>query len=152
MQIRLKYRSRGHEAFTLVEVLVCLVVMGLVFAGILTGNTQSSARAEWSGYSLAAQALAVQQVEEFRASYWDTQAQPPVDQTTNFPASTTNVLDLPIAGTNAVWVTNYTTVSQITLSTNPIVCIKMMTVNTVWLWRGKTLFTNTMVAYRAPDQ
>ena len=143
--------SSRDGGFTLAEVIISIAIMGLVFAGILAGNTQSSARAEWSGYSLAAQAQAVQQLEEFHAATWDTQAQPPVDLTTNFPAMTTNVLDIPISSTNAVWVTNYITVTPLTVSTNPTVTIKMIRIDTVWLWRTK-LFTNTMVDYRAPDQ
>jgi prepilin-type N-terminal cleavage/methylation domain-containing protein len=152
MQAKPANRPAVRAAFTLTEVLVTMAIMGLVFAGILTGNNATSNRAEWSGYSLAAQAQAVQQLEQFHAATWDTQAQPPVDWTTNFPASNTNVLDLPIASTNAIWVTNYVAISNLTISSNPPVYLKMMRVDTVWLWRSKTLFTNTLVTYRAPDQ
>ena len=152
MRIKPSNCSFRRAAFTLVEVLVCMMVMGLVFAGILTGNTQSSIRAEWSGYNMAAQALAVQQLEEFHAAAWDTQASPVVDWTTNFPASLTNTLDLPISGTNAVWVTNFVTITNLTIASNPPVNIKMLRVDTVWNWRNTRLFTNTLVTYRAPDQ
>ncbi len=152
MRIKPNSRSIRNEAFTLVEVIVCMMVMGLVFAGILTGNTQASKRAEWSGYNMAAQALAVQQLEEFHAAAWDTQASPLIDWTTNFPAIVTNTLDLPIAGTNAVWVTNFVTITNIMIASNPPVNIKMLRVDTVWSWCNTTLFTNTLVTYRAPDQ
>jgi len=152
MRIKPNNRYFRRAAFTLVEVLVCMMVMGLVFAGILTGNTQSSNRAEWAGYNMAAQALAVQQLEQFHAAAWDTQATPVTDYTTNFPASVTNTLDLPISGTNAVWVTNFITITNLTIASNPPVNIKMLRVDTVWLWRNTTLFTNTLVTYKAPDE
>src|SRR4051812_14199141 len=90
----------GRSAFTLVEVAICLAIMGLVFAGILLGNTQSTNRAEWSGYSLAAQAQAVQRVELSRAASWDTQALPPIDQIPSIAGTNVAVLDIPISGTN----------------------------------------------------
>jgi type II secretory pathway pseudopilin PulG len=138
--------------YSLAEVLVCLAVMGLVFAGILTGNTMSSNRAEWSGYSLAAQAQAVQQLELARAATWDTSSSPIIDQTTTLAGTNVNILDIPIASTNYVYVTNITTMSNLTICTNPIITIKMFQVNTVWNWRGRRLFTNSLVTYRAPDQ
>jgi len=152
MRLKPNNRSFRRAAFTLVEVLVCMMVMGLVFAGILAGNTQSSSRAEWAGYNMAAQALAVQQLEQFHAAAWDTQASPVVDWTTNFPASITNVLDLHISGTNAVWVTNNITITNIQIASNPVVNIKMLRVDTIWNWRNTTLFTNTLVTYKAPDE
>ena len=44
-------------AFTLTEVVVCVFIMMLLFGAIITSYIQTSYRAEWSGYSLAAQAL-----------------------------------------------------------------------------------------------
>jgi hypothetical protein len=123
-----------------------------VFAGILAGNTMSANRAEWSGYSLAAQSQAVQRMELVRSASWDTSAVPVVDQTPALIGTNTGVLDLPINSTNAVLVTNITTITNLTLATNPIVVVKMIRVDSIWNWRQKRLFTNTLVTYRAPDQ
>ena len=142
------YRNRG---FSLVEVLISILVMGAVFGSVLLAYTQSSTRAEWSGMSLAAQAMALRQVEQFHAAKWDTQSNPQVDQTTNIPTPVVSILDLPIAGTNVVWATNTCTVSNFLICPNPVTNIKMITVNTVWAYNG-LLFTNTVVDYRAPDQ
>lgn len=123
--------------------------MGLVFAGTLLAYTRASEKVEWSGYSLAAQAQSIRMMEQFRSVLWDTQVLPNHDDTTNIPSPTVTILDLPMRGSNAVWVTNICTVTCIT---NPGPSyIKMITVNTIWPWKGKT-FTNTLVTYRAPDQ
>jgi hypothetical protein len=146
-------KLNGGAAFTLVEVVISVLIMGLVFAGILTAYIEGATRVEWAGYSLAAQAQATKLIEQFRAATWDTLAAPPVDQTTNIPAVSAYVMDLPISGTNVVWVTNYTTITLLTLSTNnPPTFMKMIQVESVWPWRGGARwFTNRLVTYRAPD-
>jgi prepilin-type N-terminal cleavage/methylation domain-containing protein len=146
-----KVSKRG---FTLVEVVMCIAVVTLIFGGIITGYVQTGYRAEWSGYSLAAQALAIQQLEQARAAKWDTLDQPVADEITNIFRVTSTTLDLPISGTNAVWATNYCTVSLIAISTNPAVSVYMVKVDTVWPFLRKGLnqyFTNTVAAYYAPD-
>jgi len=137
------------------EAVISLLVMGVVFGTVLLAYNQSSTRAEWSGMSLAAQAMSLLQVEQCHAAKWDTQSTPPVDQTTNIPSPVVSILDLPISGTNVVWATNTCTVSSLTICANPVTTIKMITVNTVWPFGTGTnavLFTNTVVDYRAPDQ
>lgn len=133
------------------EAVVSMMIMGIMFGIVLLAYTQSSTRAEWSGMSLAAQAMATRQMEQFRAAKWDTQSIPPVDQTTNIPSPVVSILDLPIAGTNVVWATNTCTVTNLQISANPVAYVKMITVNTVWWFNGK-LYNNSVVAYRAPDQ
>jgi Tfp pilus assembly protein PilV len=149
MNLPKTYRRMG---FTLMEVVISVLIMGLAFGGIIVAYTQSASRAEWAGYSLAAQAQAVQLMEQVRAAAWDTMAIPEVDQTTNIPAVTAFTLDIPISGTNAVWMTNYTSVSTIVLATNtPPTKVKMIRVDAAWPWKGR-IFTNTLITYRAPDQ
>ena len=126
--------------------------MGLVFAGILAGNTMSANRAEWSGYSLAAQSHAAQRIELARAATWDTSSVPPIDQTPALVGTNTGILDMPINSTNAVLVTNITTITNLTIGTNPVILVKMIRVDTIWNWRQTRIFTNTLVTYRAPDQ
>jgi prepilin-type N-terminal cleavage/methylation domain-containing protein len=138
-----------RPAFTLVEVVISLAVVGLMVAGTLTGYMMAIQRAEWSGYSLAAQSLALQQLEQTRASKWDPDASPAVDQlvSANFPART-NVLDVLNTGTNVIWATNFTTIQ--TVSTSPP--LRYVRVDCVWRPKpGSHLFTNTVATYRAPD-
>ena len=51
------HRRRSVAALTLVEVVLSTAIAAMTVSGILYGYTQSAKRAEWSGYSLAAQAL-----------------------------------------------------------------------------------------------
>jgi hypothetical protein len=143
-------KTRRIAAFTLVETLMSLTILALVFGTAVAAYIQAGTRAEWSGFSLAAQALATRPIEQFRAASWDTQSVPVFDNTTNIPSPVGLILELPITGTNAVWATNYATVSNIVLS-NTTAQLHMITVNTVWPWKGNW-FTNTVVTYRSPDQ
>jgi type II secretory pathway pseudopilin PulG len=162
--VRLK---RQASAFTLAEVVISVAVVGLIFGGILTANVQSAKRAEWSGYSLAAQALAIQQLEQSRASVWDDAVNKNELTNLNLLAWTYNTstrvgkgyswtnLDLPISGTNFIRATNFVTVSMLTNVTGVSgVKLQMVQVDTVWHFRffgGFYLCTNTIVTYFAPD-
>jgi len=148
MQTKCTIRS-SEAGFTLAETLVSIMILGLVFAGTLLAYTRSSQRAEWSGYSLAAQALCSKTMEQFHAVLWDTQVIPVHDDTTNIPLNSVALLDIPISGTNAVWATNAATITSYT-NAGPSY-YKMIVVNTTWYWNGR-IFTNTLVTYRAPDQ
>jgi prepilin-type N-terminal cleavage/methylation domain-containing protein len=169
MKVLSPTRDRTHQcAFTLVEVVVSLAIAGVVFGGIILGYVQSGKRAEWTGYSLAAQALSIRQIEQARAAKWDTQSSPPVDQVTNFnfigwtnvggvwSGYTYTILDIPYKNlTNAVMATNYVSISTVQVTNN--VFVHMIQVDTVWPFYKKsatnmTLFTNTTVTYRAPNQ
>lgn len=149
MQIRLSIRS-GRAAFTIVEMVICFAIMGLVIGGVLTAYTNSAKFTERAGYNLAAQAQAVQVLERVRAALWDTQTVPVTDWTSNLPLCTTNILDLPVSGTNVIWATNYLSISNIVVNAGLNVQIKMISVTTTWPWNGGTQ-SNTVVAYRAPD-
>ena len=144
-------KPAGGAGFTLAETLISVTIMGLVFSGVLLGYTRGTQRAEWTGYSLAAQAICQRTMEQFRAVLWDTQVYPVRDDTTNIPNNTVTILDIPISGTNVVWATNKYTITQFTLAGPSY--IKMITINTSWLWPATgRIFTNTLVCYRAPDQ
>ena len=149
MQLKLR-QGLMCGAFTIVEMVVCFAIMTLVIGGMITSYNHAALFTERAGYELAAEAQAVQVMERARAARWDTQAIPNVDFTTNFPAVTTSILELPIAGTNAIYCTNYFSVKNITNDANLGVVIKMFQVTTIWPWNGTTM-TNTMVTYRAPD-
>ncbi len=152
--------SRGSKvriaAFTLAEVLVSLLIIVLVYGAVVSAYIQSSYRAYWSGYSLAAQAAGVQQLEAAKAAVWDILQTPVHDEIyTNFFVLSNGVnsvlLNLPCSGTNIVYATNYTTAN---LVINGIYSNYMVTVQTVWPFRWKgatTLYTNTVAGYFAPE-
>lgn len=123
-------------------------IAAMTVAGIIQGYTQSSKRAEWSGYSLAAQALATQRLEQTRACRWDTETG--VDQlvSANFPSQTL-LLDIPVVGTNAVYATNVTTITVISATAPQL---RMIRVDCTWRFpiTGR-VFTNTVATYRSPD-
>ena len=163
----MEVRPAREDAFTLLEVVFSVMITGVVFAGILTGYITSARRAEWNGYSLAAEGLNMQQMEQIRAAKWDTQTTGTnSDETTQmnligwaqsggiWTGYTYTNLDTPFNSTNSstiVFATNYMTMSTITLSTNPATSIKMIKSETVWPFRGK-FYTNSIATYRAPDQ
>ena len=147
-----KSKARA-AAFTLAEVVVCVFIMMVLFAGILTAYIQTSYRAEWSGYSLAAQALAIQQLEQAKSAVWDVQQTPVKNELTNLPTVTYATLDLPVTGSNYVYATNYATLSLIP-SGLAGVSNYMVKVDTVWPFRWKNqviYFTNTIADYYAPE-
>ena len=147
------------SAFTLAEVVVSLALAGVAFAAILAAYNQAAYRAEWSGYSLAAQGLAVQQIEQAKCAKWDVLDTPPADEINNIRTNaalnvTVTNLDLPITGTNYVLATNYTTITSVTNPTIPSITVYLVRVDTVWpfTWRNRTrYFTNTIADYFAPD-
>lgn len=160
-------KENGHQGFTLIEVMVSLAIIVVLFGGILTAYIQTSRQAEWAGYSLAAQAIGIQQIEQARSAVWDYSIGK--NELTNlnlmgwsYNTSTkvgkgysTNVLDLPISGTNAVIATNFVTVKILGLTGLTNVQVQMVTVETVWplltLRYGKRFYTNTTASYFGPD-
>lgn len=156
-------RRHRTAAFTLAEVTMSILIAGVIFGGILTGYIQSGKRAEWSGYSLAAQAYGIQQLEQARAAVWDISAATNVNEITNLNLigwafaggqwkgySWTNI-DIPYSGTNFIRATNFVSVSNVTISVTPPVAVQSVRVDTVWRYRAKN-YTNTLVNYYAPDQ
>jgi prepilin-type N-terminal cleavage/methylation domain-containing protein len=142
-------QKRTRRALTLVEVLVAMVVLGIMITGIVSGFVQAHRTAEWSAYSLAAQSLAMQPIEQARAAKWDPYAYPPTNQlvAANFPPQT-NVLDTPVSGTNVVYATNRTFLRMV--STNPP--LMEVSVECTWRFANHGVFTNAITTYRAPDQ
>lgn len=141
-------KASGVHAFTLVEIAVALGIAALVMAGMFQGYTMASRRAQFSSYQLAANAMAMQQMESIVAATWVISG---TSVTNIFSPSLTNTqvnaLCLPSSGTNLVYATNYATVRQI--STNPPYA--MVQVSCVWNFLGMGTFTNTIAVLRAPD-
>ena len=154
------------RGFTLVEVVISLAIVTLLFSGILTAYIQSNRQAEWAGYSLAAQAIGIQQIEQARSAVWDYSINK--NELTNLnllswtynattqvgTGYTTNVLDVPVSGTNIVVVTNFVTVKMLNLTGFANVQVQMVTVVTVWPFQsysGRSVFTNRTASYFGPD-
>jgi prepilin-type N-terminal cleavage/methylation domain-containing protein len=159
-------KARTFRGFTLVEIVVALAIITLLFSGILTAYVQSSRSAEWAGYSLAAQAISIQQIEQARSGVWDYSINKNELTNLNLLAwsynattrvgigYTTNVLDLPVSGTNIVVVTNFVTVKTLNLTGFTNVQVQMVAVDTVWPFftrSGTRLFTNRTASYFGPD-
>src|SRR5437879_9843717 len=91
---------RSQRAFTLAEVAVAMAITAMSMAGVVAGYIFATRQAEWSAFSLAAQALATQRLEQTRAAQWEPRQ--PLDElvATNFPTVPTNRLAMPISGTN----------------------------------------------------
>ena len=146
------FSSNRDGGFTLAEVLVAIAVITLTFAVVVYGYLRTADRAEWSCYSLAAQSLAMQGVEQARAAKWDPQAWPVVDDlgVTNFMQE--EELNVPVAGQPVV-ATNY--ISVTTVSVNPP--LRELRADCVWALKSRPAriagpFTNTAVTLRAADQ
>jgi hypothetical protein len=140
-------KRRRLAAFSLEEVVMAIALSSLCFVGTVKGYILSADRAEWSACSLAAQSLAFQRLEQVKTAKWDTMVYPQVDElvSTNFP-TTTDTLDMPLAGTNTVSATVYTTISTVASD------LRAVQVDCVWTNRGRAVYTNTVVCYRSPSQ
>jgi type II secretory pathway pseudopilin PulG len=142
-------QSRAESAaFTLVEVCVAMMIAVLVMAGMFEGYNLAARRAQFSAFQLAANAMAMQQMESIVAAQWVISGSA---STNIFSQVLTNqqsrALCLPTGGTNLVYATNYASVTQ--LSTNPPYV--MIQVSCVWSFMGMGNFTNTVCAMRSPD-
>lgn len=152
MTIILPGGSKGvaSKAFTLTEVVISTMIAAVTAGSVIYGYVFSAKQAEWASYSLAAQALAMQRIEQARSCKWDMQASPNVDELipAEFPMQT-NILDIPIVNSNQVTMaTNFTSITTISVSPP----LKMIRVDCVWSFIDKEkLFTNTIVTYRSPD-
>jgi prepilin-type N-terminal cleavage/methylation domain-containing protein len=140
-------RSRG---FTLPEVVMAIGILALCLGGIITGYVFSSKRVEWSAYSLAAQSMALQRLEQARACKWDLGAYPIVDnqlQSSNFPQQVL-VLDIPMNSTNGILATNITEVIDIQTNYPPI---KLVRVTCRWPFINGKTYTNSIASYVIPS-
>src|SRR5580704_16495973 len=104
MRIIRSDRSWGSApAFTLIEVAVAMAISVLVMAGMFKGYNLASRRAQFSSYQLAANAMAMQQMESIVAATWVVSG---TSVTNIFSSSLTNTqvsaLCLPNSATNLV--------------------------------------------------
>jgi hypothetical protein len=130
-------------------VVISIAIAGISLGAVVSGYIYSAKVAEWSAYSLAANSLAMQRLEQCRAAKFDVLTTPITDElvAANF-LDDPQILDVPQSGGNIAYATNFTTITV--LSTDPP--LKMIRVDCVWPFKGKSLHTNTLVTYRAADQ
>lgn len=132
---------------TLVEVVIALGIAGLTAVCLISAYVFCVVRAEQSALSYAANARALQRLEETRAAKWDMAGYSVIDEMTNF-ANQVVTLDLAGAGAGISYATNITRIS--TISTNPP--LRMVQVDCVWRFGGGRLLTNSVATFRAIDQ
>lgn len=170
---RSRAAAAGRSGNSFAEVLMSVVIVAVVFGIIIKAYIISATRAQWTGYSLAAQSLAVQTVEQTRSAVWDIalgkdelMSMNLLSATTNISAQgcytisgyTTNIMDIPWKGTNYMLATNFVTIQTIYENnySNYQVQLKMIRVDTVWPftgWGNNSLrfYTNSICTYIAPD-
>jgi prepilin-type N-terminal cleavage/methylation domain-containing protein len=138
-----------QAGMTLVEVVVALAITGLAVGGIISGYTYCTTSARKAALSLAANARAMERIEETRSAKWDTAVWPAVDQlvATNFP---TKIVTLDLSGSGVVTTTAtiQTVISQISASPP----LKRIRVDCIWTFNGGQELTNTIETCRAADQ
>jgi len=134
---------------TLIEVMIAMAIAGLAIGGIVAGYIYCTTSAQRAALSLAANAKAMERIEETRSARWNTQTFPAVDQvvSSNFPVRNI-ILDLSGAGGGIVTATVQTDISQI--SVNPP--LKRVRVDCIWRFKRVQWVTNTIETCRAPDQ
>jgi prepilin-type N-terminal cleavage/methylation domain-containing protein len=161
-----KEHLRKCSGMTLIEVVMAMAIVALVCGGVIEAYIQSSQRIVWSGYSMAAQSLAQETIEQALAGVWDPCI--PENESTNlnvvsssYNSTTltwtgycTNILDVPYSGTHYVIATNFITIQQININGVSNVWAQVIRVDCVWpfvIRRGQPCFTNTVCTLMAPD-
>jgi len=146
-------RGAGAPALgmTLAEVVVALAIASLTVFSLVGGYIYSTVGAEKASLSLAANTRALERLEDTHAAIWNVSAWPVVDElvATNFPAKVV-ILDLSGQGAGVTYGTNYTTITQVSLSPP----LRRVRVDCVWRFQaGKfsSLLTNTVETLRGPD-
>ena len=140
---------KANPAFTLMEVVFSLAILGISLGGILTLYVRLAQRADWSGYSVSAQMMVLSGLEQCRAAKFDPHGSPPTDAliSSNFP-SRVDILDPGAVNCITSYGTNRTTI--LTISTNPP--LKLVRVDCTWTYPGRGVFTNSVFTYRAANQ
>jgi prepilin-type N-terminal cleavage/methylation domain-containing protein len=139
--------SSRRDGMTLIEVLVALLIAGLTVGAIVSGYTYCAFASEKAALSLAANARAMERIEQTRSATWDTAVYPGIDQfvSSNFPVQVVT-LDLSGNGLAATYATNITQIVQ--MGSNPP--LKRVRVECVWKFRTQ-IMTNSVEIFRSPD-
>ena len=134
---------------TLVEVMVALAITGVVVAGIISGYIFCTNSTVKDSLYMAANARAMERMEETRSAIWAPYRAVPTNQlvAANFPDQVVT-LDMSASGSNVVSATLKTDISQISISP-PVMRIH---VDCIWQFERSEWITNTIETCRAPDQ
>ena len=134
---------------TLVEVVVALAIAALVLTGIVAGYICCTTSTLKDSLYMAANARAMERMEETRSAIWAPYRAQPTNQlvAANFPDQVV-ILDLAGSGSNVTSATIQTDISQISLSP-PVMRIH---VDCIWQFQGVEWITNSIETCRAPDQ
>ena len=145
----IQFPPRGRAGMTLVEVMVAMAITGLIVAGIIRGYIYCATSAVRAELAQAANANAMQRIEETRSAPWNTSSSGAADQLdpTNFPDKSVT-LDMPGTNTNGTLATIQTTISQISL----IPPLRRIRVDCIWQFQGAEWVTNSIETIRAADQ
>jgi type II secretory pathway pseudopilin PulG len=148
-QKAVRFPPRNRAGMTLVEVLFSLVITVLIVAGIVNGYIYCTTAAIKAELAQAANAKAMQRLEEARSATWNTSSSLVEDQLVaeNF---TNEVVTLDMPGTNTVGTlaTIITTIAQISLPSP----MRTIHVDCIWQFRGGEWVTNSIETIRAADQ
>jgi type II secretory pathway pseudopilin PulG len=138
---------RSRAGMTLVEVVFALGISVLMVAGIVSSYIYGTAAAIKAELAQAANAKALERIEQARSVQWDPTTWQGVDNlvASNFPDE---VVTLDMPGTNAVGTTAtvQTTIAQLSV-TPPL---RSIHVDCIWQFRGGELITNSIETIRAP--
>lgn len=140
---------KGVAGMTLVEVVMALAISSLMVGGIISGYnycTQASVKVE---LAQAANAKALERLEQTRSAIWAPDRANPVDEllSTNFPSLSVS-LDMPGSGSGGTLAQINTTITNLS-STPPT---RSIHVDCIWQYRGTTWVTNSVETIRATDQ
>ena len=143
---RLQWRPLA--GMTLVEVIISMALTGMAVGAIVNGYNYSTNSAHKAALSLAANALAMERIEEARSATWAPDRVPAVDQlvATNFPNKTVT-LDAAGCGAMVLPAQLKTVISQVASPR-----LKRIRVDCIWQFRGGRWVTNTIETFRAPQQ
>ncbi len=140
---------------TLIEVVVALAIAGLMVGGIVTGYIFCTTSAMKDSLYMAANARAMERLEETRSAIWAPNRAVPLDQlvATNFPDETNVVLDLSGSGAESTLATLKTEITQISPSpASPLSPpVRRIHVDCIWQFQGVDIVTSVETC-RAPDQ
>jgi hypothetical protein len=130
-----------------VEVVIAAAIAALLCGAMAQCYSIGSRRSQFAACSQAANMQAIKKIEQVIFANWI----PSYGVTNIFDPALTNLdrenLETPVAITNIMTCTNYTTVTQ--LSTNPPYL--MIRVDCVWGFNGLGTFTNTVAVLRGPN-
>jgi hypothetical protein len=140
---------------TLVEVVFSLAIAVLMVAGIVEGYIFCTTSTVKDSLYMAANARAMERLEETRSAVWAPYRAQPVDElvATNFPDQT---VTLDMSGSNSIttFATLKTDISQILPSpASPLAApVRRIHVDCIWQFNGGDFITNSIETCRAPDQ